>query len=232
MSDAIQVHKKQYSPMRILTRIVFFLMFFPSVVHAQFFLDVRDIDGKEIPSAGFLYKFSSAIVKQATLNVLVDFDVKRHTSGFSPSREYFLFSGDMFDLVLMKGLDCYIWFEDVGDEKSILHGVGFKRGTREIASVLKYAIVQNTIKKVFNAIEVECFDISYQLFLAEQYQKILDLDKEIQCLYDELQRLEQDTPTDTPQIQKAKSTIRSKENQLKRENSILEQLKKEVERNL
>jgi len=200
------------------------MLFFPIIGKAQFFVDSQIIEGKSVPVASFLYKKSAEIVQQAALNVLVDFDV-RSATGFTSDREYFVFSGNGFDLDLLRGLDCYFWAEPQGESKSILHAFAFKSGTHEIADVLSFAIVQQTVKNYLNAIEFESVNVTNQLFLSEQFLKVSKLNDELQVLHDNLLRLEKSAPSDTTQINQLRSVIRTKRAELNRETDVLSRFK-------
>jgi len=200
------------------------MLFFPIIGKTQFFVDPQIINGKSTPAASFLYKKPAEIVRQAALNVLADFDV-RSATGFSSEWEHFVFSGNEFNLDLLRGLDCYFWVEPQGESKSILHAFAFKSGTHEVADVLKFAIVQQTIKNYLNAIEFEGVNVTNQLFLSEQYLKVSVLNDELQVLHDSLLHLEKHTPNDTTQINQLRSVIRAKRAELNRETDVLSRFK-------
>jgi len=196
------------------------------VVNAQFHTEIRVIDGKEIPSAAYLYRYPSVVIKQAALNVLDDFGVK---SFFSGSQEYFMFSGKAFDLVLMNETDAMFWIESMGDESCMLYAVAFKRGTREIAGVLKYPVVQTTVKKFLDEIEGEGVRVYNQLLLTEQYTKVHLLTGQLQELLSDLNYLENNMPHATNQIEQLRVAIRNKRSLLNHETDILNRFKGSME---
>ena len=176
----------------------------------------------EVPCEAFLYKFPSSVVKLAAHNVFGKYDISSTRFG---TLEKFQFSGEHINPLLLGNSKITFWIESQGEDKSILYLSAFNTRTGAYVPAMRHAVVINKIKDYLNAIEVECIDISHQLFLAEQYQRVLELDKEIRELYEELQRLEEEVPTPSTQIHRTRIAIRAKENQLRRETAILEQLK-------
>ena len=217
---------KYCSIIKILVYIACFFTVLPSVAKAQHFAVDRLIDSKEVPCEAFLYKHSSAVVTQAARNIFAQYNV---SSSFSGSRELFFFSGDSLGLVLMNKTNLVFWIEDLGDEKSVLYLTAFRNNTREYVAALGFSAVLGRIKEYLNAIEVECINITSQLFLSEQYLKVFRLTDELQTLYDDLQRLELYTPNATTQINQLRSSIRIKRAALSQETDILNQFKNTLE---
>ena len=201
-------------------------MFFSSTARSQHFEADRIMNSREVPCEAFLYMHSSAIVKQAALNVFTKYGV---SSYFLGPRETFTFRGDSLGLLLMKNTYMVYWIEDLGDEKSVLYLTAFRNRTNEYVSALRYSVVLRKIKEDLNAIETECINIANQLFLSEQYLKVFKLTDELQALYDDLQRLELYTPNATTRINQIRSSIRIKKALLNQETDILNRFRNTME---
>ena len=196
-----------------------------NVVRAQYFESNCVVDSREVPCVAFLYKYPPMVIRQAAQHVLGRYNV---TSFYSGGKEYFEFSGDSLGLVLMQHTRIKYWVEDMGDEKGALYLTAFREPTKRYASSLNFAIVLNKIKEELSAIEIECINITNSLFLAEQYQKVMQLTHEIQTLHDDLRRLETQTPTATTQINQIRSSLRIKRAALNQETELLNRLKEMV----
>jgi hypothetical protein len=117
------------------------------------------------------------------------------------------------------------WIEDMGDQKGALYLTAVKEDSDAFATALNFAVVERRIREKFNAIEIECINISNSLFLAEQYSRILLLTDEIRALREELHRLEAKTPDATTEINQVRSALRIRKMALNRETEILNRLK-------
>ena len=205
--------------------ITLLLIISSNVARTQHFEVLRPFDSKEIHCESFLYKQPAVVIKQAAHNV---FSKYNPSSFYSEAREYFVFSGDSLNTVLMNNTDIVYWIESLGDEKSILYLTAFKRGTRTYVPALRYSSVIKQVKDDLNAVELESVNITNQMFLSEQYLRIHKLTDELQILCSDLQRLEFYTPNATTQINQIKMTIRIKKTTLNQENDILNQFKGSV----
>jgi cell division protein FtsB len=197
-----------------------------STLCAQQFTDVRLINENEVPTEAFLYRETASVIKQAAKNVFTAYSV---TSFFVGSREYFTFPGDSLGLVLLSGTYAKYWIEEMGEEKSVLYFTIFRNKTNQYAPVLKHTIVQNRIKGYLNAIESESLTIFSQMYLEDQYNKVLVLTEELQALYNELQKLESTSPNAMAELNQLRSTIRIKKANLDRETNVLNRLKETLE---
>lgn len=205
------------------------MVFASKVAVGQYFETVYTIDNKEIPCDAFLYKHSASIVRQAAQNILAKYEVSAsysNTDDIFSALNYFQFSGEYINPLLLRDTDIIFWVMEQGSEKSILYLSAFHNKTDEYVSSLKYSVITKKLQDELNSIDIECVKIFNQLVVADQYQKIFKLNKEIQTLHEDLQRLETYTPNATAKINETKSNLRSKRTKLTEETLVLEQLKK------
>ncbi len=165
-------------------------------------------------------------MKQAARNIFSKYNVSVDRT---TTDELYAFFGDPVNPLLLRGAQVIYWIEDQGDNKCILYLSAIDEKTREWASSVRYSVVLTRIKDHLNDIELECMDVSSQLYMEEQRAKVRKLNEEIRVLTADLQRLETYTPNATTQIEQVKSGIRIKKLQQKRETDILDRLKKSTD---
>ncbi|MDR2907718.1 MAG: hypothetical protein LBU91_07005 [Bacteroidales bacterium] len=180
------------------------------------------MESKTVPCEAYLYRYSSSVVKQAAHIVLAKQGIKP-TMSFNG--DYCLFNGKDLDSTILANTNIVFWTEDFGSEKSTLLFSAFNTKTKKYVAAIKDVAVLDKIKKTFSRIEYECVDVSNQLFIADQNQKVSELDKEVNKLQNDLQRLETYTPNATMQINQLKSSLRLKKLELAKETDVLERLR-------